>query len=89
MLNSGKTYLKLLLMISLVLVLAGGCSTMQHQGNTTAALQVSASNCTTPQMVPLAAGDSLGYRIVANHPVTIAKRAEKLQMAANSNVSNY
>ena len=88
MLNSGKIILRSLLLISLVLVLAGGCATMQSQEQTTAKLQVSDMNCSA-QPAPLAAGDALGYRVVANHPITVARRNSRLAIAARSNVANY
>ncbi|MCK5271839.1 MAG: hypothetical protein KAJ52_04650 [Sedimentisphaerales bacterium] len=37
----------------------------------------------------LAAGDSLGMRLIANHPVLVAQRTEAFNMAHNKTVTSY
>ena len=98
--TTNRVFVGLTLALGLVLIVGTGCSTTSVVKSTcTSDMLVSPGNQTIGAYPPtsgyalprcsLAAGDSLGMRLIANHPVLVAQRREAFNLAHNKTIAGY
>ncbi len=88
--TTSRVFVGLMLVFALVLVVGLGCSTTTPVAKSTCApdMLVSSGNHTMP-ISSFAAGDSLGMKLIANHPVLVAQRTKAFNVAHNRAIISY